>query len=71
MFVFDGGTNAWVAGGLPFAIDAQLASPALDCYCRPYEGTDNSLQAMQAYLDWDFGLVEQLERDGTHHFRVI
>jgi hypothetical protein len=26
---------------------------------------------MQAYLDWEFGLVEQLGRDGTHHFRVI
>ena len=27
--------------------------------------------AMQAYLDWEFGLVEQLRRDGTHHFQVI
>jgi hypothetical protein len=26
---------------------------------------------MQAYLDWEFGLVAQLERDGTHGFRVI
>jgi hypothetical protein len=26
---------------------------------------------MQGYLDWEFGLVEQLARDGTHHFRVI
>ncbi len=27
--------------------------------------------AMQAYLDWEFGLVAQLERDGTHGFYVI
>jgi hypothetical protein len=26
---------------------------------------------MQAYLDWEYGLVEQLRRDGTHHFKVI
>ncbi|MGJ7490781.1 rhodanese-like domain-containing protein [Variovorax sp. ZT4R33] len=40
-------------------------------YRRPYEGTDASPEAMQAYLDWEFGLVEQLARDGTHHFKVI
>ncbi|EGD59462.1 rhodanese-like protein [Novosphingobium nitrogenifigens DSM 19370] len=40
-------------------------------YKRPYEGTDNAQAAMQAYLDWEFGLVEQLRRDGTHGFFVI
>jgi rhodanese-related sulfurtransferase len=40
-------------------------------YKRPYEGTDNDAAAMQAYLDWEFGLVEQLRRDGTHGFIVI
>ena len=40
-------------------------------YKRPYEGTDNREAAMQAYLDWEYGLVAQLERDGTHGFFVI
>ncbi len=40
-------------------------------YRRPYEGTDASPEKMQAYLDWEFGLVEQLRRDGTHGFFVI
>ncbi|NML12990.1 thiosulfate sulfurtransferase [Sphingobium sp. AR-3-1] len=40
-------------------------------YKRPYEGTDNKAAAMQAYLDWEYGLVAQLERDGTHGFIVI
>lgn len=40
-------------------------------YKRPYEGTDNKQAAMQAYLDWEYGLVAQLERDGTHGFFVI
>jgi hypothetical protein len=26
---------------------------------------------MQAYLDWEFGLVAQLGKDGTHHFWVL
>ncbi len=46
----------------------RLASPRIDRYRRPYEGTDNPREAMQAYLDWEFGLVEQLGRDGTHGF---
>ena len=40
-------------------------------YKRPYEGTDNPAAAMQAYLDWEYGLVAQLERDATHGFFVI
>jgi hypothetical protein len=26
---------------------------------------------MQAYLDWEYGLTAQLDRDGTHGFRVL
>jgi len=40
-------------------------------YQRPYEGVNAPREAMQAYLDWEFGLVEQLRRDGTHGFRVL
>jgi rhodanese-related sulfurtransferase len=40
-------------------------------YRRPYEGTDVAMAAMQAYLDWEYGLVEQLRRDATHGFFVI
>ena len=40
-------------------------------YKRPYEGTDSSTAAMRAYLEWEFGLVEQLKRDGTHGFFVV
>ena len=40
-------------------------------YRRPYEGTDVDASAMQAYLDWEYGLVEQLRRDATHGFFVI
>jgi rhodanese-related sulfurtransferase len=40
-------------------------------YRRPYEGTENKAEAMQAYLEWEYGLVEQLARDATHGFYVI
>jgi rhodanese-related sulfurtransferase len=72
VWVLEGGTAAWAASGLPVESgDAQLLSPRIDRYRRPYEGTDNAAAAMQAYLDWEFGLVEQLGRDGTHHFFVV
>ena len=40
-------------------------------YKRPYEGTDASPAAMRAYLEWELGLVAQLERDQSHGFFVI
>jgi rhodanese-related sulfurtransferase len=64
-----GGTAAW-AGEIE-AGDGTALSPFADRYRRPYEGTDAPREAMQAYLDWEFGLVAQLERDGTHGFRVV
>lgn len=70
--VLDGGNAAWQAAGLALESGAsRLASPPIDRYRRPYEGTDNAREAMQGYLDWEFGLVEQLGRDGTHGFFVI
>ncbi|MDR7376390.1 rhodanese-related sulfurtransferase [Rhodoferax ferrireducens] len=72
VFVLKGGTIAWIAAGLPLEHgETRLASPRTDRYRRPYEGTDSPREAMQGYLDWEFGLVEQLGRDGTHGFRVI
>lgn len=48
-----GGTLAWIAAGLPLAHgDSGLAVERRDRYRRPYEGTDNSAEAMQAYLEW-------------------
>ena len=51
--------------------ETRPAAPLTQRYIRPYEGTDNPHEAMQGYLDWEFGLVDQLGRDGTHHFQVL
>ena len=70
--VLAGGTRAWEAAGLPIERGLLRAVEEVDdVYKRPYEGTDNAAAAMQGYLDWEFGLVEQLARDGTHGFQVL
>lgn len=63
-------------GGYDRALDATppMEWPKADPshrYRRPYEGTASPREAMQAYLDWEYGLVDQLKRDGTHGFYVI
>ena len=70
--VVAGGTRAWQEAGLTMEHGAaRLFGAARDVYKRPYEGTDNLRDAMQGYLNWEFGLVAQLARDDTHHFHVI
>jgi rhodanese-related sulfurtransferase len=70
--VLDGGTAGWAGSGRPLrAGPGEMLSPPVDLYRRPYEGTDVDPAAMQAYLDWEHGLVAQLERDGTHGFMVL
>lgn len=69
--VLQGGTAAWIAAGLPVETGMRAAVAVDDVYRRPYEGADNPVEAMQAYLDWEYGLVAQLARDGTHRFFVI
>ena len=67
-YVLDGGYDRALEVGPPEI----LPKPDLaHRYRRPYEGTDVATGAMQAYLDWEYGLVEQLRRDATHGFFVI
>ena len=67
-YVLDGGYD----GALECTPPVVLPKPdPSHRYRRPYEGTDVDTRAMQAYLDWEYGLVEQLQRDATHGFFVI
>ncbi len=67
-YVLDGGYDGVLEVGPPQVLPKP--DPA-HRYRRPYEGTDIDTGAMQAYLDWEYGLVEQLRRDGSHGFFVI
>jgi rhodanese-related sulfurtransferase len=68
VFVLEGGYDRALEVGPPQVLPKPDPSHR---YRRPYEGTEASRDAMQAYLDWEYGLVEQLRRDGTHGFVVI
>jgi len=68
VYVLQGGYDGMLEIGPPLLIPKP--DPA-HRYRRPYEGTDIKESAMQAYLDWEYGLVEQLRRDGSHGFFVI
>jgi rhodanese-related sulfurtransferase len=68
VYVLDGGYDGALEVGPPVIIPKPDPSHR---YRRPYEGTDVSADKMQAYLDWEFGLVEQLRRDATHGFFVV
>lgn len=67
-YVLQGGYDGTLEVGPPLVLPKP--DPA-HRYRRPYEGTDVADRAMQAYLDWEYGLVDQLRRDGTHGFYVI
>ncbi|USP42027.1 rhodanese-like domain-containing protein [Acinetobacter sp. XS-4] len=71
VYVLEGGNQAWVKTFVLEADKHVYLSSRTDRYKRPYEGTDNSVQAMQDYLDWEYGLVAQLNTDGTHGFFVV
>jgi len=70
--VLNGGTGAWTASGRPLERDrSSFISTADDVYKRPYEGTDNAAEAMQAYIDWELQLVAQLANDSVSNFHVV
>ena len=68
VYVLEGGYDRTLEIGPPEVLPKPDPSHR---YRRPYEGANASTVAMQAYLDWEFGLVEQLRRDATHGFLVI
>jgi rhodanese-related sulfurtransferase len=67
-YVLKGGYDGALEQGPPEVLPKPDPSQR---YRRPYEGTDVAAGAMQAYLDWEYGLVDQLRRDATHGFFVI
>jgi rhodanese-related sulfurtransferase len=68
VFVLEGGYEGALEVGPPKILPKPDPTHR---YRRPYEGTGVDTRAMQAYLDWEYGLVEQLRRDASHGFFVI
>ena len=70
--VLAGGTAAWRAAGLPLAAgEEHMADTPIDAWYRPYDKPAGVEAAMNAYLSWEVGLVEQIARDGDARFRTL
>jgi len=75
ILVLAGGLDAWRAAGLPVQADdgkMALATTATnDVWYKPYDTDDQVRAKMEEYLVWEVGLVDQINRDDTVHFRVF
>ena len=67
----EGGTAAWAAVKQPLETEVRWLSKPVDVYKRPYEGTGNDREAMEAYIQWEHELVAQLANDGVARFHVV
>jgi rhodanese-related sulfurtransferase/predicted metal-dependent enzyme (double-stranded beta helix superfamily) len=67
-----GGTEAWIAAGLPTQSGADgLPAEPDDVWYRPYDRTTGVEEAMKEYLSWELDLVRQIARDGDTRFRTF
>jgi rhodanese-related sulfurtransferase/predicted metal-dependent enzyme (double-stranded beta helix superfamily) len=69
-----GGTQGWVLAGLPTSSGADGVLTGDDDYWfSPYHHTDPARRdaGFREYLDWELGLVEQLQRAGETGIRLL
>jgi len=69
-----GGTTQWVKDGLPTQTGpTSVLTGEDDQSISPYFFSDLGARnaGFRKYLNWELGLVEQLERDGSKDFRLI
>lgn len=67
--LLSGGTRAWQGAGRPLEQGLTRAlCPEDDQWYKPYEDTKATVADMQAYLDWEVALVDQIKRDGDARF---
>jgi rhodanese-related sulfurtransferase/predicted metal-dependent enzyme (double-stranded beta helix superfamily) len=70
--VLVGGTDAWRAAGRALtAGEEHITDAPIDAWYRPYDRTHGAEAAMNAYLNWEIGLVAQIARDGDARFRYL
>ncbi len=63
-----GGNAAWTAAGFPLSTSVQMADDAVDVWLKPYERSNDTEAAMNAYLSWEVDLLDRIKQDGTTHF---
>lgn len=66
-----GGTQAWVAAGLPLETGpTRMADEADDVFLMPRERADREA-AMRDYLTWEINLVNDMAEDDDQRFHVV
>jgi len=72
VFALQGGTQAWVAAGHALdKDDGNLPEAPDDVWYRPYDRKSGIEEAMHQYLNWEVGLLAQVERLGCRPFRAF
>ncbi len=70
--VLTGGTAAWQAAGQSLESGlVNMADERDDTWMKPYDSDSNVEDRMRAYLTWEVDLLQDIERDGDHRFRLF
>ena len=70
--VLRGGNKAWRDSGFEVESGGEHHLSATDdVWYKPYDNKDKIRERMQEYLDWEVGLISQIERDATARFQII
>jgi rhodanese-related sulfurtransferase len=69
--VLAGGTDAWIAAGFEMRDGLEnMANERVDVWLKPYDFEKSVEDKMREYLTWEVDLVNAIERDGDHRFRL-
>ena len=69
--VLDGGTDSWELAGLALSTeDREWVSAPVDVWVH-YRDVEERRVWLEGYTAWAEGVVEQLEAEGSHHFRTF
>ena len=70
--VLAGGTGAWIASGHPLTTGLEnMADERDDTWLKPYDHPNGVEDRMRAYLTWEIDLIDEIERDGDHRFKLF
>ncbi len=68
--VLEGGSALWADTGRPMETEhGSWLTATDDAWPKPYDRPGGVEQAMQNYLEWELGLVAQVEREGLARYR--
>ncbi|WP_169567411.1 rhodanese-like domain-containing protein [Sneathiella limimaris] len=70
--VLAGGNKAWKEAGLNLEEgETGQLSPPEDAWYKPYDNKEKIRERMLEYLEWEVGLISQIERDATANFNIL